>query len=574
MKGFYLLKRTFGYFGQEKAKYILGVILGACELGLLFITPFMNKLLIEIVSGRSKENAVNVSILLFMSLLILVLPVIYGKYLQSISTEKATVNLRKSLFEHICNIPYNLFYKYKTGDYVTRLTNDTTRSVLTFYSFGMTCLIRFAIVMSVSLGLLIFSDPFMALIGVIYSLFSLLFSVLLNPYVKRLEREAKIEIDNSASYLIESMQGMPIVRVFNLHNILAAKYHNICKIIACKRIKFRAMNGIAYGVVDFFTFSAQPVGFIVAVYLSSKNLVIGDIVFNATLVGLMADSMLRLSTFLLLVQPNLVAMERVFEVLDLPGEAIVDSTDIHHVVDLSAENAIVFRNVSFSYANTESGNAESTNILNSINLTVKNGEHLAIVGGSGGGKSTLLRLIQDFYTPTSGTVEYFEKSGLNKAEIRSLFAYVPQECSVFDGTIAENIALGKPGCTADEIQKAADNASLAEYLNTPIGERGIMLSGGQKQRVAIARALVKNAPIMLLDEATAALDSGTEETLYKSIEDITANMTTITVAHRLSTIKNADRIIVLEAGEIIEEGTYQSLLAAKGKFYELHNFRH
>ncbi len=569
LSGYHLMKRTFAFFGTEKKRYLRGVCLGAFELALLFATPYINRILIESVSiGTSGDNLTTTVAVLFLGFMLLVPPVIYGKYLQNTTTEKAVVNLRKGLFNHICNIPCDLSAKYKTGDYITRLTSDADRAGSTFASYGMLSLIRFLVVMSVSLILLLRNDWRIAAAGIVYSLFSLFFSVLLNPYVKRLEREAKIEIVHSASYLIEAMRGIPIVRIFALHEVLAQKYRNVCKIIACKRIKFRTANGIAYGVVDFFTFSAQAVGFIIAVLISSDRAGIGNAVYHATLMGLMADSMLRLSTFLLLIQPRLVSMERVFEILDLPAEDLGESGEM---IRTDTEDALVLRDICFSYDGRE-------NIIDHVSLTVKNGEHLAIVGASGGGKSTLIKLIQNFYEQTDGEISYFERTGLPAADIRKLSAYIPQECSVFDGSIGENIAFGRPGCSPEEIREAASQAELTDFIetlpekyDTRIGERGTRLSGGQKQRIAIARALLKNAPILLLDEATASLDSGTEQAIYRSLGKIVENKTTLTVAHRISTAKNADRILVMEHGKIAESGTFDSLLAANGRFRELYD---
>ena len=189
----------------------------------------------------------------------------------------------------------------------------------------------------------------------------------------------------------------------------------------------------------------------------------------------------------------------------------------------------------------------------------------------------MIKLIQNFYETTDGKILYFGREDLRTANIRRLSAYIPQECSVFDGSVGDNIALGLPGCSFEAVRRAAEQAELSEFIenlpeqyDTPIGERGTRLSGGQKQRLAIARALVKNAPILLMDEATAALDSGTEAEIYHTLEKIEKNRTTITVAHRLSTIKDADRILVMEHGKIVESGTFDTLLAANGRFRELY----
>lgn len=566
-----LMKKTFQFFGKEKKKYILGVFLGAFELALLFSTPFINKILISIINGDSQQNMVEVVSIIFFVFLLLVPPIIYGKYLQNTATARATLNLRKELFEHICNIPYNISSKYKIGDYVTRLTDDVNYAMSAYNSFAMTCLIRFSIVFPISLILLLVNDWRIAVAGVIYSLCSLFFSVMLNPYVKKLQREAKLEVVNSASSLIEAMRGIPVIKVFTIGDVLAEKYSNICKIITLKKIKLSTITGIAYGVIDFFTYSAQAIGFIIAILISINSTDIASAVFNATLMGMMADSMLRFGTFILLIQPSLVSMERFFQMLGIPTEKSEKSQEY---IETNTKNAIIFKNVSFSY--DDSVGAE--NILNNINLTIRNGENLAIVGGSGGGKSTLVKLIQDFYVPTSGKISYFGRDDLTSADIRNLSAYIPQECSVFEGSIYDNILFGNLEADKESVYDAAERSELKDFIEslpekycTQIGERGSRLSGGQKQRIAIARAIIKNAPVLLLDEATAALDSGIEAEIQESLNKISKGKTIITVAHRLSTIKNVDRILVMEKGQIVESGNFQELIDKGGRFLELYN---
>ncbi|MCI9573121.1 MAG: ATP-binding cassette domain-containing protein [Lachnospiraceae bacterium] len=219
------------------------------------------------------------------------------------------------------------------------------------------------------------------------------------------------------------------------------------------------------------------------------------------------------------------------------------------------------------------------NVLERLNLVLHRGEHLAIVGGSGGGKSTVIKLMEGFYAPTDGNIYYFgqDSAGLSLAAIRELFAYVPQECTLFDGTLRENIALGRPEASQAQIEEAAKMADIHDFIvslprgyESQAGEQGGQLSGGQRQRIAIARAILKGAPILLLDEATAALDSGAEREVQQCLDRLAHSLTTVTVAHRLSTIRNADRILVMEGGRIVEEGDFDGLLERRGRFWELY----
>lgn len=568
MKVIRLFAKSFQFLGEARGRYLLGVALGACELALLFATPTINQMLIDIVTGERQGNVVYTLLGMLAVFLLLVPPVVAGRYLQATAASQGSAHLRKKLFRHILAMPVEEQSKFKAGDFLTRLTDDVNRTTEVFASFSVQQLIRFVVVFTATLVLLLVHDWRIALAGVAYGAINLALSLRLNPYAKSLEADAKTEVVRSASFLMEAIRGIPIVRVFTLAPVLGERYRRICECIREKRMKYRTVIGITYGVVDFFSQSAQAVGFLLGVLLAGDEVSLGQAVFNATLMGMMADSVYRLSTFLLLIQPNLVGMERVFDLLAQPTEPTAPWRE----VPAQGEVAVELRGVSFSYGDKPA--------LDQVSLTLRRGEHLAIVGGSGGGKSTLIKVMEAFYRPQSGEVRYFGVPGeeLGPADIRALFSYVPQECTLFDGTIGENIALGRPGATQGEVEAAAREAGIHSFIQnlpqgyaTPVGEAGGQLSGGQRQRVAIARALLKGAPILLLDEATAALDSQTEREIQQCLDQVSAGRTTVTVAHRLSTIENAHRVLVMEEGRVVEEGAFHQLLEQpSGRFRALY----
>jgi ABC-type multidrug transport system fused ATPase/permease subunit len=564
-----LLLRCFSYMKEYRVKYILGLLFSSFELGILFAIPVINKKLVEMVSGNYESRTVWFIAALFALLLLLIPFVAMGKYWQNTTTAKGVIEIRKALFNHIQNMPITHTADRKIGDYVTRLTEDAGKAGNVFQSFAIISLVRFVVVTIISLVLLLLTDWRITVLSVLFNLLCLYLSTILNPYVQRLERDARTQVATSSSYLIEAMGGIPIVRIFLLKDVLAKKYRDVCEIIMKKRITFRSVNGIAYGVIDFFAFSAQAVGFIIGmVFLLRGNMDLAACVYAASLMGLMADAMLRFSTFLLLVQPSIVAAQRIFQLLDTPVE---DVRETKIVPDMETDTAISLQDLSFTYPGGEK-------VIDNISLNVKRGEHLAVVGGSGGGKSTLIKLLQGLYEPTEGRISFFgvDAKDLSIVDIRNLSAYVPQDCAIFDGTIGENIALGRPGSPKDKVTESAKQANIHEFImslpqgyDSVVGERGSQISCGQRQRVAIARAILKDASILLLDEATAALDSTTEKEIYEEIETLARMKTTITIAHSLSTIQNADRIIVMEAGRIVEEGTHQELLDMKRRYREL-----
>ncbi len=609
--------------GPARKRYLLGLALGAFELAILFSMPYINQELIDIVTGASQGDIMATLFWMLAVFLLFVPPVVYGKYLQAISAAQGTVRLRKLLFGHILHMPNGAMARYKIGDYITRLTSDAEGAMAVFNTFLVVNLIRFAVIFPITLVMLLLGDWHIAVAGVLYSGINMGLSLYLNPLAKRLERGAKEEIARSASFLIEALRSIPVIRVFALQAALAGRYRAACGVIREKRMKSQTVMGITYGTVDFFAQSAQAVGFILGIVLAGSQVTLGKAVFHATLMSMMADSVFRLSTFLLLSQSRLVAMERVFKLLDEPLEDLEEGS---REIGRDGDIAVEFRDVGFSYdtgiceageagegkaeagakvagttgagaraagmskAVTEAGTkrdgpAESgayeprQNVLEHLNLVLHRGEHLAIVGGSGGGKSTVIKLMEGFYAPTDGNIYYFgqDSAGLSLAAIRELFAYVPQECTLFDGTLRENIALGRPEASQARIEEAAKMADIHDFIvslprgyESQAGEQGGQLSGGQRQRIAIARAILKGAPILLLDEATAALDSGAEREVQQCLDRLAHSLTTVTVAHRLSTIRNADRILVMEGGRIVEEGDFDGLLERRGRFWELY----
>ncbi len=538
--------RCFQFLGPEWGKYILGLLLSCCEFALLFALPYVNQALLDMVTGTRENNIMGALLLMLGLFLLLAPPVVYGAYLRAVCAERASANLRKALFRHVSHMPYQAQAAYKTGDYITRLSSDAGRCGNALAGFSVVQLLRFAAVFPVTLLLLLINDWRIALAGLLYGSVNMALSLYLNPRAKAQEAVAKKEIASSASFLVEALRSMPVVRVFLMGEVLSQRYRAICETIRQKRMKYQNIIGLTYGVVDFFAQSAQAVGFIIGILLAKDGQTLGQAAFNATLMGMMGDAIYRLSTFLLLSQADLVSMERV------------------KISDISCSD------VSFSYDGRG-------NVIEGLNLTLRRGEQLAIVGGSGGGKSTIVKLMEGFYQPTAGEIAYFGRTGLSLSTVRKLFAYVPQECTLFDGSIEENILLGREGASSQEVEDAARAADIHEFIRTlpqgyqtQVGEQGGQLSGGQRQRVAIARSVLKSAPVLLLDEATASLDPAAEQEVQRCLERISQGRTTVTVAHRLSTIENASRILVMEGGKVVEEGKFHQLMEQGGRFRELY----
>ena len=296
-----------------------------------------------------------------------------------------------------------------------------------------------------------------------------------------------------------------------------------------------------------------------------------DLVAYMLYVGTLITSIRRLVQFAEQFQQGMTGVERFFQVMD----ADVDIFDEPGAKDIEIKRGdVCFENVSFSYAD------DGKQVLSHINLDVKAGENVALVGPSGGGKTTLCNLIPRFYDVDEGRilVDGQDIRHVTLNSLRSQIGFVQQDVYLFSGTVFENIQYGKPGASREEVVEAAKRAGAHDFIlelqngyDTYVGERGVKLSGGQKQRISIARAFLKNPPIMILDEATSALDNESERLVQQSLEKLAKGRTTFTIAHRLTTIKNATVILVLTDKGIEEKGTHQELMAKKGIYYDLYN---
>jgi len=424
--------------------------------------------------------------------------------------------------------------------------------------------------MMVTLILLFRIDWQIAVLCIVYSLVCFILALHINPYVNKLEHISRQTIASSSNILLETIQAIPIIRVFLITSVFEGHYRLRCETIRKMRVRSRIMAGVGYGIIDFFVLSSPAIGFILSIWLLCRGeMTLDNAVYVASLMTLAADAMMRFSTFILWSQPALVAVERIFEVLDEPCERL-DRSDIIDKPNKLYHESLRFENVSLVYP-------DGTIALNNINLVIQNGEKLALVGESGSGKTSLAHIIASLYEPSKGSILFYgsDISKLNLDDVRKFIAFVPQESVLFEGSIYENIAFGMTCVSRESVYQAAKNVGLEEFIlslpqgyNTSVGERGTQLSGGQRQRIAIARALIKNAPLLIFDEASSSLDAETELQIQQCIDRLTGH-TVVIVAHKVSTIQSADRILILEQGAIVEEGTHATLTLNSERYAKL-----
>lgn len=566
LKVFY---RTFSFLKGSRLKYISGLILSSLEFAIAFITPFIYKLLIQFIDDSNNMEMLNILMMLFLALILLAPIVCIGTYLRFTAVAEGIGNSQKMVFNHLQHMSILKSAENKKGDYINRLSTDVSTAFNMFQGYAMTAFFKFVIYFFVSFILLARISFALLAISIVFSVICFISSVVLTPKARQLERVAMVSVSNSVSYLVEAFRCMPIIRVFLLKDRLIERYKKACETIVTKRVLFRTLLGAAYGATNLFSFAVQPVGLIIGViFMLGQNIDMAQIVFAVSIMSIMAKGMEEFGSFTQVIQNGLVSATRVFELLDYDIE---DERKPTKLLNKNNEYAISFDNVSFAYPSSD-------DVLKDISFKVKNGETVALVGGSGGGKTTILKLMQAFYEKQSGDIKLYGTSidELSLSDIRGTMAYVQQDCFLFDGTIYENIGLNVDKYDKNTIEEAAKKANIHDFIvslpdgyNTIVGERGTLLSGGQRQRITIARSLLKDADILLLDEATAALDTQTELEIQSALDALLKNRTSIIVAHRLNTIKNADKILVVEDGNIVEEGSHNELMGEKAKYYSL-----
>lgn len=480
-------------------------------------------------------------------------------------------DMRRDAFAHLQRLSHTYYSNTKVGQIMGRITND----LFDVTEFAHHCPEEFFIAaVKIVASFIILCGASIPLTLIVFACVPLMMvvSVRLNLKLRAAFRKQRFQIGELNASIEDSLLGQRVVKAFaaekqenekfevgnqTFQTIKKKTYHAM----AAFNTSTRLFDGLMYLVV------------IIAggLFLVYDRINAGDLVAYVLYVSTLIATIRRIVEFAEQFQRGVTGIERFFEIMDTP----VEITDAPDARDLTvSRGGIEFRDVSFEYPD------DHNKVLRHVDLTIHPGESLALVGPSGGGKTTLCNLIPRFYDVTSGQI-LIDGQDVRKVTLKSLrqaIGVVQQDVYLFSGTVAENIAYGKPGATQDEIVAAAKLAGadgfireLKDGYDTYVGERGVKLSGGQKQRISIARVFLKNPPILLLDEATSALDNESEILVGQSLDALAKGRTTLTIAHRLTTIKNADRILVLGRDGIEEEGTHEELLARKGIYYRLWN---
>ncbi|MFB1052129.1 ABC transporter ATP-binding protein [Paraliobacillus sp. JSM ZJ581] len=570
--------RYFQFVKPYKWRIIITILIGIVKFSIPLLIPLIVKYVIDnIVVANDLTQAEKLEQLFlivggaFLIFVVLRPPIeYYRQYLAQWTGNKILYDIRGKLFDHIQKLSLKFYSQTKTGEIISRVIHDVEQTknfvitgLMNIWLDMITILIAIGIMLSMDVWLTIVSVALFPLYGISVKIF---YGKLRNLTRSRSQALAQVQ-----GHLHERVQGIPVTRSFALEAYEEEQFEEQNRNFLNRAIDHTVWNAKTFAVMNTITDLAPLVVIVFAGYFAiTGDLTVGTI---AAFIGYMdrVYSPLRrlISSSTILVQ-SIASMDRVYEFLDEAYD-IKDKPNAKEITDVRGD--IVFDHVSFRYEEKEEI------VLKDINLNVKRGETIAFVGMSGGGKSTIVSLIPRFYDVTSGAVRIDGKD-IRDVQARSLrdnIGMVLQDNILFSESIAMNIRMGKPEATDEEVITAAKRANAHAFItqltkgyDTLVGERGVKLSGGQKQRIAIARVFLKNPPILILDEATSALDLESEHLIQETLEELAHKRTTFIVAHRLSTITHADRIILIENGQVVEQGTHEALMEQQGNYYKLY----
>ena len=570
-----LLRRFWPYLKKYKRILVFDLFCAAlttlCDMVLPLIMRFLTN------TATTDASLLTAGLVLRLGLLYLVLRVIDGLanyYMADMGHVMGVyveTDMRRDAFSHLQRLGYTYYSNTKVGQIMGRITND----LFDVTEFAHHCPEEFFIAaIKITASFIILCQSSVALTLILFACVPLMgvVSTIINLKLRAAFRRQRVQIGELNARIEDSLLGERVVKAFANEAVEIEKFRRdneafkaikkeTYRFMAAFQTSTRLFDGLMYLVV------------IVAggLFLVSGRIAAGDLVAYMLYVTTLIATIRRIVEFAEQFQRGVTGIERFCEIMDAPIE-ITDAPDAKPL-EVKA-GAIRLENVSFEYPD------DHNRVLRGVDLEIRPGEKLALVGPSGGGKTTLCNLIPRFYDVTGGRIliDGQDVRQVTLDSLRGAIGVVQQDVYLFSGSVYENIAYGKPGASRQEVEAAAKLAGAHEFItklkdgyDTYVGERGVKLSGGQKQRISIARVFLKNPPILILDEATSALDNESEVLVNRSLEALAKGRTTLTIAHRLTTIQNADRILVLGKEGIEEQGTHAELLAKQGVYFRLWN---
>jgi ATP-binding cassette, subfamily B, bacterial len=570
-------KKFFSYYKPYKklllADLACALVVAAITLILPLCARYITKNILENNAPNALEQIYTVGAIMAVLVVIYSLCNLFVDYQGHMMGTLMERDMRSELFEHFQKLSFGFYDNQKTGQLMSRITNDTYNLgelyhhapediVLTAIKFFGVFIILLSINVQLTLILFLFL-PIMAA-----------YAFYFNGKMNRAFRAERDSIGNINAQVEDTLAGIRVVKSFANEKAETEKFalHNN-HFVTTKRAAYKNEAYFYNGMVGFTQLFTAAVVVLGGASIVRGSLDLADLVTYLLYAGIMIEPIRTALNFLRLYQEGITGFDRFMEVLEVQP----DIQDAPNAIDLSyVRGDIEFKKVSFKYKE------DHDHVLENISLSIRAGEYVALVGPSGAGKTTLCSLIPRFYEVDEGELllDGHNIKNISLRSLRSNIGIVQQDVYLFAGTVADNIRYGKPDAARETIIAAAKQANAHEFImalpdgyDTDIGQRGVKLSGGQKQRLSIARVFLKNPPIIIFDEATSSLDNESERAVQESLERLSNNRTTLVIAHRLSTVRNAQRIIVLTEDGIEEQGTHHELVSSGGTYAGLYNMQ-
>ncbi|MCR8993789.1 ABC transporter ATP-binding protein [Brevibacillus halotolerans] len=565
------------FMGSRKKKYIFGMLGdGFIQAGIVIVLPFVFKDVTDFASGSGRDTALLIRAVLMISGTLLLVSILSPtfSYMYRRTVKEVMADVRLILFKQVGRLPSRYYEQHHSGDIMSRLSNDLLTMERTYSEHIKTIAIVLISLLGSLTGMFLLDWRFASvLVGL--SAVTLYINTRFAKSVRKISDKTQLQQGVLTERLNDFLAGLPIIKIFHLKHVVTQRYIEMNEHVTSSTIKQGHKNALLEGTNFFINFLSFGGMLVFGIIMVAQDVIgVGSLVAIIQQQLLVTVGFLHLGQVLSILQSSLSGASRVIELLSEPiePERYIPLPD---ELPYQKDKVLEMNQIVFEYDS-------DAKVLDDFSFSIGEGETAALVGASGSGKSTVIKLLLGYYPAKSGSILMFGKTigEYSLQEMRSLIAYVPQDAYLFEGTIEENIRYGKLDATHEEIVEATRAAYAHDFImglpngyETRVGERGAMLSGGQRQRIAIARAIIKNAPILLLDEATSALDSGSEYWVQKALAELMKDRTTLIVAHRLSTVEEADMIYVVDQGKVVENGHHQELLSKNGFYSTLYKMQ-
>ncbi|HCU7513099.1 TPA: SAV1866 family putative multidrug efflux ABC transporter [Staphylococcus aureus] len=576
-----MIKRYLQFVKPYKYRIFATIIVGIIKFGIPMLIPLLIKYAIDGVINNhalttdEKVHHLTIAIGIALFIFVIVRPPIefIRQYLAQWTSNKILYDIRKKLYNHLQALSARFYANNQVGQVISRVINDVEQTK-DFILTGLMNIWLDCITIIIALSIMFFLDVKLTLAALFIFPFYILTVYVFFERLRKLTRERSQALAEVQGFLHERVQGISVVKSFAIEDNEAKNFDKKNTNFLTRALKHTRWNAYSFAAINTVTDIGPIIVIGVGAYLAiSGSITVGTLAAFVGYLELLFGPLRRLVASFTTLTQSFASMDRVFQLID-------EDYDIKNGVGAQPieikQGRIDIDHVSFQYNDNEAP------ILKDINLSIEKGETVAFVGMSGGGKSTLINLIPRFYDVTSGQIliDGHNIKDFLTGSLRNQIGLVQQDNILFSDTVKENILLGRPTATDEEVVEAAKMANAHDFImnlpqgyDTEVGERGVKLSGGQKQRLSIARIFLNNPPILILDEATSALDLESESIIQEALDVLSKDRTTLIVAHRLSTITHADKIVVIENGHIVETGTHRELIAKQGAYEHLYSIQ-